>query len=53
MSNERLSLGNIFDSILNDDGMWDEVNFKRTGKKVSVWAKDQYGTKYNYSEEFQ
>ena len=51
MTQERLSLGEIFDSILNDDGMWDEVNFKRTGKKVLVTAKDQYGSKYGYWEE--
>ena len=53
MTQERLSLGNIFDSILNDDGMWDEVNFKREGKKVSISAKDQYGSKYTYSEELE
>ena len=53
MTDERLSIGEIYDAILNNDEMWKEVHFVRVKKETTITAVDAHGTKYTYSEEIQ
>ncbi len=41
----------IFDEIINNDGMWDLISFKRNGEKLTISGIDQYGSKFSWSEE--
>lgn len=49
MTDERDNLMEIFDTIINNDGWWDEVHFKRNKGKLEISAKG-HDMKYHYSE---
>lgn len=51
MTDEHDNLMEIFDEIMNIDGMWDLITFKRSGPKVTISGVDQYGSKFTWSEE--
>ena len=53
MTDESDDIHNIFDTIINNSEMWDVINFKREGGKLTIKGIDLYGSKFTWIEDLQ